>query len=66
MAADEEFRLTWAAARVNRGYTQDEACRLMGIIKPTLINWEKGATEPRFSQAQRLARLYKVSLDLIK
>ena len=66
MAADREFKLTWAAARVNRQLTQDEVCRMMSITKPTLINWEKGTTEPKFSQAQKLADIYDISLDMIK
>jgi len=66
MTAEKVFKLTWAAARVNKQLTQDEVCKLMSITKPTLINWEKGVTEPRFSQAQKLAGLYDVSLDMIK
>ena len=62
----DRLLITWAAARVNSGLSQDQACSKMYISKPTLINWELGRTEPMFSKAKKLAEIYGVSLDNIK
>ena len=58
-------RITLAAARVNAGFTQEEAARRLHVGKQTLCNWENGKTEPKTSQAQELADLYDWPYDQI-
>lgn len=37
----------------------------MHISKQTLVNWEKGNSEPTVSQSRRLSELYKIPLENI-
>lgn len=60
-----EFQISLAAARVNAGMTQEEVSKKMQISKNTLVNWEKGLSEPSISQGRKLADLYKMPLDYI-
>lgn len=60
-----EFQITLAAARVNAGLTQEDVSREMKISKNTLVNWEKGISEPTISQGRELASLYNMPLDYI-
>lgn len=60
-----EFQISLAAARVNAGLTQEEVSKKMKISKNTLVNWEKGLSEPSISQGRELADLYKMPLDYI-
>jgi len=59
------IQITLEAARVNAGLTLDVAAEKLGIAKQTLINWEKGRTEPSISQARMIESLYGMPLDNI-
>ncbi len=61
----EKLRITLAAARVNAGLTQDQVRREMGITTNTIVSWENGQSEPKVSQALKLAELYKIPIDNI-
>ncbi|MBR3238747.1 MAG: helix-turn-helix transcriptional regulator [Oscillospiraceae bacterium] len=61
----DPFKITLEAARVNAHLTQDEAARQLHITKQTLVNWEKGRTEPTISQALKLCELYKIPIEHI-
>ena len=37
---ENKFRITLAAARVNAGYIQEDACKLIGVSKNRLISWK--------------------------
>lgn len=54
------LRISMAAARVNAGMTQDEASKELHVTKQTLVNWEKGATQPKVDQAERMSELYGI------
>ena len=60
---DNKLRISWAAARVNAGLTQDEVAKEMHVSKNTIVAWEKGKGEPSISQGLKLCTLYKVNLD---
>ena len=60
-----EIQISLAAARVNAGLTQDNVARFMQVSKNTIVNWEKGKSEPQISEAQKLSGLYKIPLDNI-
>lgn len=60
-----EIQISLAAARVNAEMTQEEVAKKMHISKNTLVNWEKGLSEPSISQGRELALLYKIPLDYI-
>lgn len=53
------------AARVNANFTQDEVAKAMNISKTTLVNWEKGTSEPSVTQAFELSEMYNMPLDHI-
>lgn len=53
------------AARVNAGYTQEEAAKKLGIGKRTLVNYEKYKTKPSIEVAKKMAELYHTTVDEI-
>lgn len=60
-----DFQISLAAARVNAGKTQEDVSVEMHVSKNTVVNWEKGASEPTISQARRLAAYFNMPLDRI-
>jgi DNA-binding XRE family transcriptional regulator len=60
-----DFKISLAAARVNAGLTQDDVASTLHIAKNTIVNWEKGKTEPSITQAKRLEEIYNMPLDYI-
>ena len=61
----ETIRISLAAARVNAGYTQEEVAKIMHVGKQTVLNWEKGKTEPKTSQARKLSEIYNMPIQFI-
>ena len=60
------MKISLKAARVNAGYGQKEAAKLLGIGNGTLSNWEKGRSFPDVKKLEALCELYGVSYnDLI-
>jgi transcriptional regulator with XRE-family HTH domain len=55
--------ITLKAARVNKGYTQKEVAKLIGVSKETLSNYERGLTHPNISIVKKIEKLYDVSYD---
>lgn len=53
------------AARINAGYTQKTAAKLLNISKNTLSNYENYKTIPDVKTSGAMARLYRVSVDNI-
>ena len=50
-------------ARKNAGLTQDELAKNLKIGKRTLINYEKGKTEPALSMLMKIADICNVDYD---
>lgn len=59
------IQISLEAARVNANLTQSEAAKKIGVTIQTLVNWEKGRSEPSISQARRMSELYRMPLDNI-
>ena len=59
------IQISLEAARVNAGLTQDAAAERLSVSKQTLINWEKGRSEPSISQARLIESTYGIPLDNI-
>ena len=55
--------ITMKAARVNANLTQLEAANALEISKNTLIGYEKGTVIPKIDVAQKMAKLYGLSVD---
>lgn len=59
----KEIKITLAAARVNKGYSQKEAGAKIGVSEYTIQNIEIGRTDPRFSTIVKLSELYEIPID---
>ena len=46
--------ITLKAARVNKGLTQKEAAKLIGISEPSLVNYEAGKTFPNVPTIKKI------------
>ena len=60
-----QIRISLAAARVNAELTQEDVARELHVGKQTVVNWEKGVTEPKITQGEELSRLYGLPIDCI-
>ena len=58
-------RISLEAARVNAGLTQKELAEELGISNVTVVNWEKGVTEPTLSQLRKISQLSGIPMDFI-
>jgi transcriptional regulator with XRE-family HTH domain len=59
------LKITLEAARVNAGYTQKEAAKLLHISNKTLQNWESCKSFPSADKIAEICTLYGVSYDNI-
>ena len=59
------FQISLTAARVNAEMTQKDVAKALKVSKQTIVNWEKGKTEPKMQQSRALSNLYKILLDYI-
>lgn len=59
------LKITLEAARVNAGYTQKEAAKLLHISNKTLQNWESGKFYPNAGKIQEICALYRIPYDNI-
>lgn len=57
--------MTLRAARVNKGLTQLEACKLLGIGESTLINWEASRSFPNVPQIMKIEEVYGIPYNEI-
>ena len=55
--------ITLKAARVNKGMTQVEAARMLGISVDTLRQYEAGNTFPDVPMIRKIENLYSVSYN---
>ena len=59
-------KITLSAARVNKGFSQKEAAKRLGVSNKTLCNWENGKTFPSQPHIERICDLYGIPYDYIK
>lgn len=62
---DKMPRISLEAVRVNAKMTQKEWASALGVSNATVVNWEKGNTEPSLSQLREMSRLSGVPMDFI-
>lgn len=60
-----DFKISIAAARVNSNLNQREFARKIGVSLSTVVNWEKGKTEPDASQLRMISQLSGIPMDVI-
>ena len=58
-------RISLEAARVNAKLTQKELAEILGISNATVVNWEKGNTEPNITQLRKISELSGLPMDFI-
>ena len=58
-------KISLEAVRVNAGYNQKEWAEILGISNATVVNWEKGKTEPTLSQLRKMSELSGIPMDFI-
>lgn len=56
----KELQISLAAARVNAGFTQQEAAEKMHVSKRTLCDWELGKRTPSAASLHYLADIYGI------
>ena len=45
--------------------TQKEWAEMLGVSNATVVNWEKGKTEPSLSQLKTMSKLSGIPMDFI-
>lgn len=58
-------RISLEAVRVNAKMTQKEWADALGVSNTTVVNWEKGNTEPSLSQLREMSHLSEIPMDFI-
>ncbi len=53
------------AVRVNAKMKQKEWAKVLGVSQATVVNWEKGNTEPSLSQLRTMSKLSGIPMDFI-
>jgi transcriptional regulator with XRE-family HTH domain len=54
----KDIKLTLKALRVNKGYSQADAARELGIAVSTLSSWEQGKTFPDVEHIKKIENFY--------
>ncbi|HFG1548285.1 TPA: helix-turn-helix transcriptional regulator, partial [Vibrio cholerae] len=57
----EMFKDVLREARTKLGLKQNEVAKLVGVTAQTYLKWENGKSEPKISQAGKLAKILKIS-----
>lgn len=56
------MKISLRSARVNAGLTQSQVAEKLAVDRTTVVNWESGKTSPTLDNAQRMCRLYGISI----
>lgn len=59
------MKLTLKAARVNKGLTQKDAAKLMGVSRNVNSNWERQISFPDVLQVKRIEEVYGLQFQEI-
>lgn len=54
------MKVTLKAARINKGLSQEEASKLIGVSVDTLGNYERGSTYPDIPILKKIEEVYRV------
>lgn len=65
METTGRLRISLAAARTNAKLNQRELAEIMGVDVNTIINWEKGKSEPSASQLRKISEISMIPMDYI-
>jgi len=56
-------RVTLKAARINAGFTQQEAAERIGVTSDTICNWERAKSFPNALHIRQIEKVYGVPYD---
>lgn len=59
------MKLTLKAARVNKGLTQKDAAKLMGVSRNVISNWERQISFQDVLQVKRIEEVYGLQFQEI-
>lgn len=59
------MKLTLKASRVNKGLTQKDAAKLMGVSRNVISNWERQISFPDVLQVKRIEEVYGLQFQEI-
>ena len=59
----KNMKMTLKTARELKGLTQQEACKLIGITKDTLGNYERGKSYPDIPILRNIEKVYGVEYN---
>ena len=62
---NNEFTIRLKELRKNKGLTQKDAAKLLGIGQTTIANYENGTRVPDLTKVSEIADLFKVSVDFL-
>lgn len=54
------MQMTLKAARINVGYTQEQAAEKIGVSSDTISNWERGKCFPGVPMLKQIEKVYGV------
>lgn len=60
-----QIKMSLACARVNRGLTQKEAAKMLGVSNKTLCKWENYLAYPNVKYVDAICKLYGLCYDQI-
>lgn len=60
------MEITLKSARVNAGYTQAQAAKLIGVTESTLSNYERGRSYPDVPIIKKIEDVYGVPYSALK
>ena len=59
-------KISLKAARVNAEMTQDDVARVLHRTKQTIVNWENGMTDIRYTDLKALSDLYQMPIEYLR
>lgn len=57
------MKITLKAARINKGLTQHEAGKIIGVSRDTISKWERNECVPNIRYISAIERAYGVKYD---
>jgi transcriptional regulator with XRE-family HTH domain len=60
-----DFKISMAAARKNKNYSQTVAAEKIGVSLSTIKNWEKGHSSPKAKFIGKICEVYEIPYDYI-
>ena len=55
--------ITLKAARINKGYSQEDAAKAIGVSSDTLSNYERGKSYPDIPILKKIEELYEIKYE---